>query len=98
MGRGGQHGDLQERVSQAHSSWRAQGAGREVLEWKKDAWRGRKGLESVGQTVRAMPHIRGFGQERGPHLVCAVRPRWGAPEAKRMGGKQAGGDQNSPGA
>lgn len=57
-----------------------------------------EGLESVGQTVRAMPHIRGFGQERGPiWSVLLETPRWGAPGPKRMGGKQAGGDQNSPG-
>lgn len=65
-------------------------------EWKKDAWR-QEGLESVGQTVRAMPHIRGFGQERGPIWSVLFRDPSQCPRAQRMGGKQAGGDQNSPG-
>ena len=32
-----------------------------------------EGLQSVGQAVRAMPHIRGVWAGEEPRLVCAVR-------------------------
>lgn len=94
--RGGQHGDL------LGESLPGTAAGeRRVLagstEWRRDAWRGRKGW-SVGQAVRAMPHIRGFGQERGPvWSVLLETPRCGAPGPKRTGGELAGGDRDGPG-
>ena len=94
--RGGQHGDL------LGESLPGTAAGeRRVLagstEWRRDAWRGRKGW-SVGQAIRAMPHIRGFGQERGPvWSVLLETPRCGAPGPMRTGGELAGGDRDGPG-
>lgn len=65
-------------------------SGRRRLE-RQEGWRVWK-----LQTVRCIC-IRGFGQEE-PHLVITLETPAGVPqEPQRMGGKQAGGDQNSPG-
>lgn len=85
-GRGGQHGDLQGEGLPGTAA----GEHRVLVgstEWRRDAWRGRKGW-SVGQAVRATPHIRGFGQERCPlWSVLLETPRWGAPGPRNTGGE-----------